>query len=288
MRRMRIPPRSRSGLIVADRPRNDDWWLASDGKWYPPELSPADSDQLGVSPAGPPRHEGVRPTEIPKALTNAITIGLVLTSSLLIVAGYYGFRVAGEVRDGVAVLFAGQIDGTEATSNEVAFSAWLALALLVFAVTGVLAIVWTFQASRAFDHRGATARRWRGGWTIGAWFIPFASVVLPKFVFNELERLSVSPTDPGGIGDAWRAQPRSTLGDLWWGLWIAGVVVGSVAWSTTGAVDATDEQRASSLMLNSVGLLLMAGAGVAFVFVIRRIAVASAGTEPVSLPEDRF
>ena len=272
---------------MADRPRNDDWWLASDGRWYPPELHPGRADDDTPAPVSPPA-EGT--TDISTRLTYAVTIALMLTSSLFIVTAFYAFRVAGELRDGGAPLST-VVEG--ATSSEIAFSGWFGLAILSFLGAGVLTIAWTVNASRAFDARGATGRRWRGGWTVGGWLIPLANFVIPKLLFNEFERMSRTPSNREPLADRWRSGLRSTLGDLWWGLWLGGIVTNQAATVLSGGLgaidgtgDLTDDQIATGLSLSGLALLLIAAAGIAFLFVIRRIAVDAALSDSMSLPGD--
>lgn len=271
---------------MADRPRADDWWLASDGRWYPPELHPGASAptaeaEEGVTAGVARSAEG---TAISRGLTYAVTLSLMLTSSLFIVSAFFAFRVADDLRTDGGEVITGLDD---LTSNEAAFTGWLAVGILAFVVTGILTIVWTWRASAAFDRRGPTGRRWRGGWTIGAWLIPFANLVLPKLVFNELERLARTPATGDPIGESWSDQPRSTLGDLWWALWVAGVLVNQLSAVLSGDVDATDAEFATALSVNAIGLSLLAAAGIAFLFVLRRIAVDSVTSESLSLPDDR-
>lgn len=143
--------------------------------------------------------------------------------------------------------------------------------MFALVITGVVLLMWTFQTSRAFDHRGATGRRWRGAWTIGSWFVPFASFVLPKLVFNELERISRVPFTGDEIGEAWKDETRSAVGDLWWLLWIVGLFsyqATQVLLSDPG-VDAGTSAVAASL--SGVSHAVLAGAGVALVLVVRRI-----------------
>lgn len=279
---------------MADRPRADDWWIAADGKWYPPELHPgvsATSEPTGERSAGDPSAPegagiGPGPTQISRSLTYAVTIALMAVSSLFIVAAFFGFRVSTELRDGSGELVTG-LSGT--TSNEVAYGGWLALGIVAFAVTGILVIIWTWCASAVFDRRGATDRRWRRGWTIGAWIIPIANLVLPKLVFNELERISRTPWGGDDVGSDWAEAERSPLGDLWWGLWVAGVVVNQVSSVMTAGPDITDDQLATAVMFNAIGLALIAAAGIVFLFVVRRIAidsVTSGSSGSVSLPGD--
>jgi hypothetical protein len=250
---------------MADRPRSDDWWLASDGKWYPPDLHPAAEPD---TTRDPPPAGASGPTDVSRPLTHAVTIALMAASSLFIVAAFYGFRYAEELRSGNRVLT------TEDSPNLLAFGGWLALALVAFLVAAVLTVVWTALASRVLDARGASGRRWRGGWTVGSWIIPIGNLVLPKLVYNELERGLAVPYRDEPIGESWRSINRTTLADAWWALWIGGLVVSQGA-ALVSDVDGSDEEFALALTINSAALLLIAAAGIALLFVIRRMAVVS-------------
>ena len=98
--------------------------------------------------------------------------------------------------------------------------------------------------------------------------------MLPKLLYNELERGFSVPYRDLPIGDAWRPMPRTTIDDAWWALWVAGLVVGQGAGLAVGP-EGSDEQFAIALSINGLALLLIAAAGVALFTVIRRLAIAS-------------
>jgi hypothetical protein len=165
----------------------------------------------------------------------------------------------------------------DTSSAEDLFLGWSSFALFAMVVTGVLVLIWTYQTSKAFDARGPTGRKWRGAWTIGSWFIPFASFVLPKLVFNELERISQAPFTDDPIGDRWKSETRSGISDLWWLLWVAGLFMfqSTQVFLTDPSVDEGTIAVATSLSGVAHGLL--AAAGVSLVVVVRRIEAVSRG-----------
>lgn len=253
---------------MADRPRDDDWWLASDGKWYPPELRPDspdwDRDPTDTTGGG---------VALSGALTNAVSILVGVASALLMVAAFFGFRYASELP--ALGDDAGSVT-RDPTASELAFAGWLMLAGVLLAVAAVTTLVWIFQASRVADARGATGRRWRGGWAIGVWVIPIANFVLPKLLFNELEKVFQVPFDGVPVDDAWRSRERTGLADLWWALWVGGSAVSLWSWfSGPGAEATAGDVLASSVRLTSITMLLTAAAGVVFIPVVRRIVVFS-------------
>ena len=60
-------------------------------------------------------------------------------------------------------------------------------------------------------------RKWSSGWTVGAWFIPAANLILPKFVMSETERIGAAAAADGApVTDGWQKRPVSGLGKAWW------------------------------------------------------------------------
>lgn len=247
---------------MADRPRNENWWLASDGKWYPPNLD------SGVESSEPERrhHE---PTALSMPFTRVVSLTLSAASVVLIVASFYGLRYASALQK-----YSGQLSEAEVGALEdveLAWASWTALALLFLVVSGILVIGWAHSASKALDSRGPIGRRWRGAWTIGAWFIPFANLVLPKLVFNEIERVARVRYEGVPIGEEWRTIERSQLGDLWWLLWIAGVIPSQLTQILLGD-PANDSGRLAVLInISSLTYALFCGAGIALALLVRRI-----------------
>jgi len=251
---------------MADRPRDDTWWIASDGKWYPPSLQPDPTAErvLAVEPALPSRGSST----VPSVLVRIVTAALAATSAAFAVAALLGLRYG-------SVLRSTSSSAEDRSLAEGLFLGWSTLALFAMVATGVIVLAWTFQTSKAFDARGPENRRWRGAWTIGAWFVPLASFILPKLVFNELEKISQVPFTGDDVGDRWKEEARSGLGDLWWLLWVVGLFMYQMAqvFLTDPTVDPDTVAVASSI--SGVSHAVLAAAGVALVFVVRRIDSAS-------------
>jgi hypothetical protein len=93
-----------------------------------------------------------------------------------------------------------------------AFSTLTQLAIVV------LFIIWQFRAAKnneALDRSGA---RFTPGWSIGAWFIPLANLVIPVLIFQDLWR-GATPSTPRG-DPRWRSAKGSWLIGLWWAAWL--------------------------------------------------------------------
>ena len=247
---------------MADRPRDDGWWLASDGKWYPAELGPGDI------PPEPTRARRTT-TDISRPLTTVVSVSLSIASIVLVAASIAGFGYASGLQNFSGELSEAERDSLE--SVEVTWAAWTGLALVLLIVTGVLVITWTYSSSKSLDARGPIGRRWRGPWTIGSWLIPFANLVLPKLVFNEIEKISQVPYGEVPVGEEWREYPRFQLGDLWWLLWIGGVIPSQITQILLGD-PASDAGRLAILVnISAFTYALFAGAGITLVLLIRRI-----------------
>lgn len=208
-------------------------------------------------------------TAIPSTLTLVLSIALSVTSAVLAGAAYSGMRYASALQK-----FSGTLSDRETESLEpveLVWASWSALGLLLLIFTGVLVIVWTHATSRSLDNRGPIGRRWRGGWTIGAWLIPLANLVIPKLVFNEVEKIAQVPYGGAPIGEEWRTRPRSQLGDLWWLLWIGGVIPSQLIQIVVGDPTGDAGRLAIMLNINSLTYALFAGAGIALAFLVRQI-----------------
>lgn len=144
----------------------------------------------------------------------------------------------------------------EEVSTSAAADGFYGLAGIGMLVTGVVFLVWFFQAYRAAASRGATGTRWSTGWAVGGWLIPFANFVIPKLVMNEVDRMSHPDSGPPPLGDAWMARPRLTTSDLWWTSWILAIVA-TVVQSAMTVPDTFD----SVVLWAAVGSGLYAAAG---------------------------
>jgi len=115
------------------------------------------------------------------------------------------------------------IDSENLASGMLSFSGLMAL------VSGILLLIWMYKAYVSAESRGATERRWGRGWTIGGWFIPFANLVIPKLVMNEIDRMSNPSAGIPPIGNQWRYLPRLLWSDLWWITLLTGWTVNAFA-----------------------------------------------------------
>lgn len=214
------PPETRPG--EAQRPQPG-WWLASDGNWYPPESRPHQATVTAppVAPEAAPARIGAGMSTALRYFLYAVALLSALSAVLTLneVARFDRFVDGGRA--------APLVDAENATESAVG---WLALAFLA---TGMLFIAWLHQAYKAIVSLGAEGRRWSPGWAIGGWFIPFANLVIPKLVINEVDRVSAAGPPP--VGTSWKGSPILTVGSFWWGAFIFGAVGVAIGSAISGA-----------------------------------------------------
>lgn len=123
------------------------------------------------------------------------------------------------------------------------------LAALLLIISVVLFLIWFYKAYKAASALGPTGTKWSPGWSIGGWFIPFANLVIPKLVMNEIDRVSNPANGEPPIGNAWDGGPRLATSDLWWAAWLLGNIATGIeaslaensgggwiaVWAATGA-----------------------------------------------------
>jgi hypothetical protein len=147
-------------------------------------------------------------------------------------------------------------------------------AFILAGVAGVLFIIWHYQAYRSIESLAPTGTRWSPGWAVGGWFIPFANLVIPKLVMNEVERVSDPMSEPAPVGTRWMHAPLGALGSLWWASWVSGIVVWWVASVMDESADFySDSIVGTSLYVFAIASVLLAASGAlaaSYVIMIRR------------------
>lgn len=94
---------------------------------------------------------------------------------------------------------------------------------------------WIYRAAWNVRHLGAKRLEFSPGWAVGWYFVPFANLVMPYRAMKEIWLASRSPQD-------WQPGPAGLL-PLWWGLWLAGGVLGNISMRLNLRADTLEQMR---------------------------------------------
>lgn len=133
-----------------------------------------------------------------------------------------------------------------------------AIAFLLFAATGIVFIRWFSWAYRNATALAGSELRFKPGWAIGAWFVPFLNLWRPKQIADEI--WTTSEATP---------QPRETdMLSTWWACWLISAFVGNISGRVFFQADSLDDFRNSDL-LDVASLVVEILAGVLAIIVVR-------------------
>lgn len=244
-----------------------DWWLASDGKWYPPASRP---------------QAYARPTDqrstatMSTGLTTTIWIMFGVGSLLCLLSAILTFQQASRFQQWLDAGFsdAGASDALRSAvdASEVA----IGFSYLVGFTLFVLLIIWLHRARIVAERFGGTGTSWSPGWAVGGWFIPLANAVIPVLVLQEVDRLSSPKTGGAPVGERWRRTKLRPDGWIWWLCMVAGTTLflfgDAIAHEqyATGPLSDPDSYS-GGLYTYAVGLLFLAVSAVSGAFTIKRI-----------------
>ena len=144
------------------------------------------------------------------------------------------------------------------------------LGFVAFAIF-VLIIIWTFRTAKNNEALGRPYPRLKPGWAIAGWLIPFADLVIPLLILQDLWRGSDVATprnDP-----RWRENKGSALVGWYWGLFLVSFVRAGVGRSNAH-LDVIGELRGlrNHDVFAVVGMVATIAAAVLAIQVIRHIA----------------
>ena len=122
---------------------------------------------------------------------------------------------------------------------------------------GVIFIAWVRRLYRNLPVLGAS-QRFKPGWAVGAWFVPFLNLWRPKQIVDEIWRGS-SPS---------RSDQVSPLLHWWWGFWIAGAALGQIVFRARD-VSSLESARNLALGVATSDVAELVTAGLAFWVVAR-------------------
>ena len=133
---------------------------------------------------------------------------------------------------------------------------WALLAIAIF----VLLIVWTFRAHKSTDMLKPGPRSWARGWTVGAWFIPFANYILVPMVLSEIHKIALASRTSNGVEPGWKNRPVPGGLVIWFVLYGVGGILLGIGQALFSDDYASDSSYRVGLIMMLVGAGLIAGA----------------------------
>lgn len=206
----------------------------------------------------------------------AVTVVFVLLALLCAGAVWSGLLEA-QLMDR---LIAGEnVTDAEATANDDRQSAFALFQTAMVVAAAVVFIRWLYGAYKNVAVVAPAEKRYRQGWTIGAWFVPIMNLFRPKQMVNDVWR--------AGGTDVQDAQPGWLL-LLWWLLWLVGNwVVNAGARMYTNA-ETAEELRTGTILYMVSDTLSVIGAVLAILVVRQatdRLDAKAAAAPPPRPPE---
>lgn len=197
-----------------------------------------------------------KPLRIP-ALVATVGLGFVIVATIVVLLlsgyGYSAARDAISSGEGLDEAQAAAVWGLGA-------AAVLSVLSMIFA--GIAFICWLHRARTNLDAFGGSYLKWGRGWTIGAWFVPLANLVIPILVVSEIDRATGDHV-PAGVA----RRPGRIVVILWAVLWTAFIVLDRV--TTFSSFDAAEP--VGDIALLAMAALVEIGAAVCAILVVRRI-----------------
>lgn len=105
----------------------------------------------------------------------------------------------------------------DASNDRIGIASFAQIAIYVIGF--VIFLTWLWRAYSNLPGLGVPDPRFRKGWAIGSWFVPFLNLFRPKQIVNDTWRAA----DPDRAVDApssWRDRPLSPLLNWWWAMWL--------------------------------------------------------------------
>jgi hypothetical protein len=134
--------------------------------------------------------------------------------------------------------------------------------IALYLVAGVFFILWLHRARTNLESFGVHNLRWSPGWTIGAWFVPVASLVMPILVISEIDKETAART-AATADEAWGGRDSGRPVFILWAVFWTLRAVGSY-----GAIALLSVSVTASSVLR---LVLELAAGTLAVLLVLRI-----------------
>ncbi|MEV7088883.1 DUF4328 domain-containing protein [Streptomyces sp. NPDC093085] len=206
--------------------------------------------------AGPPVPPVVPPVGLFKALV-ALFAAVVLADLYALVSGA---RIQSLMASVIAEDFDAYTDADLDAADASYALAGVAQTVAMLA-TAVVFLVWFHRVRRNAQVLDPAAQRMAPGWAIGAWFVPFANLVLPRRIAGDIWKAS------GRRGPDGAPQVSYVLVNLWWTVYLVSLVVAQLGTRLYLQAEEAEEVRSGASVIFAGDLLDIVAAVFAVLFV---------------------
>ncbi|UFR02725.1 DUF4328 domain-containing protein [Streptomyces sp. Go40/10] len=186
----------------------------------------------------------------------AVLLGLVIATDLFACyADLLEASVTGDIADGAGgAAVIDRADHADSLYGAAGISQGVALV-----ATAVVYLCWLWRIRVNAEVFDASRHRMKRGWTIGAWFCPVVNLWFPRRIV----------ADSWDASAPWGSRSGHAPVNAWWSLWIAGIVVGRFADTTSRHAETAEELRQAAHVMLFSDALDIVSAALAIVVVVR-------------------
>lgn len=267
---------------MSDTQQGPGWWMASDGKWYPPQ-----GEQLPPPPP-PAFPQYVNPignfSQRAESVSNTLVVWLQVL--LYIAAGLVGISaiaITSAVSSGEDYMNSSMGSSFESSalddwvSAEDTQTTFFSLYSLVAIPVFILLIIFSFKAYKSTQSLWMAPRKWSRGWTVGGWFIPLANFIIVPKVLIETDRIASAPRNGGQVSDGWQGLKANSMLIWWWALYGVGTVM-NYGITYANSEDSTFDDYKTGMYIGMFGGLMVAVSCVLAALTVRRMGKALSPT----------
>ncbi len=264
---------------MSDVQQGPGWWMASDGKWYPPQGKqlpppPPPAFPQYVNPTGnfSQRTESVSP-----ALSIWLQVLLLLAATTMTVAACLIPSVVSAANQYVQTSKAFSLPFlTEWQEADDRFGIFYGLYIWLAVPVFTLLIIFSYRAYKTTQTLWSGSRKWSRGWTVGGWFIPFANFIIIPLVWMEIDRISVASRTENSNETKWGSASTNPVLILWWVLFVAGTFMSlGFSYANRSGMNYFDSEIFSQykigMYIGMVGELMVAASCVLAALTVRRM-----------------
>jgi len=176
-------------------------------------------------------------------LARALRVLLLVAAVLSALLAYLAVRMRIELDH---VERTDRLVGNAANEAVDAFFGGLSVFFLTLVGVGVLFAAWMYRAAKnnqGFQRPGALGP----GWALGAWFIPFGSLVIPAIQLQQLWRGADGTVPRGDLG--WRRVRSSVQIWCWWASYVIGQTAVFSGFTLISRTDQPDAELTATALL---------------------------------------